>query len=143
LSTKLHIAVDALGNPLRIRLTPGQRHEITQAEALIEGFAAASVIADTAFDADAFRARLEEQGSTAVIPSHPSRSKSIEHDEHLYKERHVVECFIGECFIGECFIGECFIGKMKHFRRIATRYEKTARNFLAMITLAATMIWLR
>jgi transposase len=133
LSTKLHIAVDALGNPLRIRLTPGQRHEITQAEALIEGFAAASVIADTAFDAGAFRARLEEQGSTAVIPSHPSRSKSIEHDEHLYKERHVVECFIGECFIG----------KMKHFRRIATRYEKTARNFLAMITLAATMIWLR
>jgi transposase len=128
LSSKLHIAVDALGNPLRIRLTPGQRHEITQAEALIEGFAAASVIADTAFDADAFRARLEEQGSTAVIPSHPSRSKSIEHDEHLYKERHVAECFIG---------------KVKHFRRIATRYEKTARNFLAMITLAATMIWLR
>ncbi|MCH7711023.1 MAG: transposase, partial [Proteobacteria bacterium] len=58
LSTKLHIAVDALGNPLRIRLTPGQRHEMTQAEALLQGLPVAILIADTAFDADAFRAHL-------------------------------------------------------------------------------------
>jgi transposase len=108
--------VDALGNPLRIRLTPGQRHEITQAEALIEGFSAKSVIGDTAFDADPFRARIAAQGAQAVIPSNRSRSQALAHDRHLYKERHLVECFIN---------------KIKTFRRIATRYEKTARNFLA------------
>lgn len=128
LTTKLHIAVDALGNPLRIRLTPGQRHEMTQAEALIEGLPAAFVIGDMAFDADPFRARIAAQGAEAVIPSNPSRSTRIGHDRHLYKERHLVECFFN---------------KIKNFRRIATRYEKTARNFLAMITLACTMVWLR
>jgi transposase len=128
LSTKLHVAVDALGNPLRVRLTPGQRHEATQARALVEGFATGWVIADTAFDSDDFRAGLAEQGIGTVIPSNKSRSRPIPYDQHLYKERHLVECFIN---------------KVKHFRRIATRYEKTARNFLAMVSLACTMIWLR
>jgi transposase len=121
----LHIAVDALGNPVRLRLTPGQTHEATQAEALIEGFAAEFVIGDTAFDADRFRDAVAAQGGRAVIPSHPARSQAIAHDKHLYKERHLVECFIN---------------KIKQFRRIATRYEKTARNFLAMITIACCMI---
>ncbi len=120
--------MDALGNPLRVRLTPGQRHEATQAEALVEGLAAGWVIADTAFDADPFRARLAEQGTGAVIPANKARSKPIAHDKHLYKERHLVECFIG---------------KIKQFRRIATRYEKAARNFLAMAHLACAMVWLR
>jgi transposase len=113
---------------LRIRLTAGQRHEMTQAEALIDGLPAQFVIADTAFDADAFRARLAANGSPAVIPSNRSRTVPIPHDRELYKERHLVECFIN---------------RIKHFRRIATRYEKTATAFLAMITLAATMTWLR
>jgi transposase len=120
--------VDALGNPLRVRLTAGQRHEATQAGALIDGFPAEHVIADTAFDSDAFRAQLAEGGATAVIPANASRSRPIAHDRHLYKERHLVECFIG---------------KIKHYRRIATRYEKTARNFLAVITIACAMVWLR
>ena len=128
MSTKLHVAVDALGNPLRVRLTPGQRHEATQAPALVEGFATGWVIADTAFDSDDFRAGLAGRGIGTVIPSNKSRSRPIPHDQHLYKERHLVECFIN---------------KVKHFRRIATRYEKTARNFLAMVSLACTMIWLR
>lgn len=101
---------------------------MTQAEALIEGLPAAFVIGDTAYDADAFRARLKAQGSTAVIPSNPSRSQAVAHDKHLYKERHLVETFFA---------------KIKQFRRIATRYEKTARNFLAMIALACTMVWLQ
>ncbi len=113
---------------MRVRLTPGQRHEATQAEALLEGFTAAWVIADTAFDADPFRARLAAQGTGAVIPANRSRSKPIAHDRDLYKERHLVECFIG---------------KIKQFRRIATRYEKAARNFLAMVHLACAMVWLR
>jgi transposase len=113
---------------LRIRLTPGQQHEMTQARDLIEGFSAAILIADTAYDADAFRAELAEQGTGAVIPANKSRSQAIAHDADLYKERHLVECFIN---------------KLKQCRRIATRYEKTARNFLAMISLACLMVWLR
>lgn len=128
LSTKLHIAVDALGNPLRILLTPGQRHEMTEAKALITGFSPDFLIADTAYDSDDFRARLAKQGSVAVIPSNPSRAQAIVHDKHLYKERHAIECFIN---------------KIKQFRRIASRYEKTARNFLAMIHFAGLMVWLR
>jgi transposase len=120
--------VDAPGNPLRVLLTPGQRHEATQADALVEGLAAGWVIADTAFDADPFRGRLSEHGAGAVIPSNRSRSKPIAHDKHLYKERHLVECFIN---------------KLKQSRRLATRYEKTARHFLAMIHLACAMVWLR
>ena len=128
LSTKLHIAVDALGNPLRIRLTPGQAHDITQAEALVSGLPAEILIADKAFDADAFRAHLSEHDIRAVIPSNRSRAQAIAHDPELYKERHIVECFIN---------------KIKDFRRIATRYDKTAQAFLSMICIACMMVWLR
>jgi transposase len=109
-------------------LTPGQRHEMTKAKALIADFSPDFLIADSAYDSDDFRARVAKQGSIAVIPSHPSRAQAIAHDKHLYKERHVIECFIN---------------KIKHFRRIASRYEKTARNFLALIHLASLMVWLR
>jgi transposase len=120
--------VDALGNPLRVRLTPGQRHEMTQAEALVDGLPAGWLIADTAFDADGFRRKLSETGTTAVIPSNPSRARAVPCDRALHKERHVVECFFA---------------KLKQFRRVATRYEKTAANFLAMVHLACAMVWLR
>ncbi len=128
MSTKLHIAVDALGNPLRVRLSPGQAHEMTQARPLIEGLPAAMLIGDKAFDGDAFRAHLAERGIIAVIPANRSRALPIPHDLDFYKERHLVECLIN---------------KIKHFRRIATRYDKTARAFLAMIHLACAMVWLR
>ena len=124
----MHIAVDALGNPLRVLLTPGQSHELTQAQALIAGLPAEIIIADKAFDADAFRAHLASRHIAAVIPSNRSRAQTVPHDPELYKERHVVECFIN---------------KIKHFRRIATRYEKTAYTYLSMICIAAMMIWLR
>ena len=101
---------------------------MTRAQALIRGLPAGWLIADTAFDADQFRRALAEVGTAAVIPSNPSRARAVPHDPDLYKERHVVECFFA---------------KIKQFRRIATRYEKTATNFLAMIHLAATMVWLR
>jgi transposase len=120
--------VDALGNPLRILLTPGHRHEMTRAAALVDGLPAGWLIADTAYDADGFRRGLAEAGTAPVIPSNPARARVVPHDRDLYKERHVVECFFA---------------KLKQFRRIATRHEKTARNFLAMVHLAAAMIWLR
>jgi transposase len=122
------LAVRGLGLPVRCLLTAGQRHDITQAKALIEGLPAEWILGDTAFDADHFRAEIKAINAQAVIPSHPSRAKKLPIDTHIYKERHLVEC--------------CF-NKLKHFRRVATRYEKTARNFLAIITVAAIVLWLR
>ena len=127
-STKLHIAVDGLGNPLRITLTPGQCHEITQAKALIEGFGAEFVIGDTAFDADDFRACVAQQGSTAVIPSHPSRAKRIGYDKDLYKERHAVECFIN---------------KIKHYRRVFSRFERLSKDYLGFLSFLSALVSLR
>src|SRR5262245_17988441 len=128
LTSKIHLAVRGLGLPVRYLLTAGQRNDITQAKALIDGLPAEWVLADTAFDADHFRADVKAINAQAVIPSHPSRAQKLPLDIDVYKERHLVEC--------------CF-NKLKHFRRIATRYEKTARNFLAIITVAAIVLWLR
>jgi transposase len=122
------LTVRGLGLPVRCLLTAGQRNDITQAKALIDGLPAQWVLGDTAFDADHFRNDIKAANAQAVIPSHPSRALKLPFDKDLYKERHLVECCIN---------------KLKHFRRIATRYEKTARNFLAMITLAAIVLWLR
>jgi len=128
LTSKIHLAVRGLGLPVRCLLTAGQRHDITQAKALIDGLPAEWVLGDTAFDADHFRADIKAINAEAVIPSSPSRSLKLPLDEDIYKERHLVEC--------------CF-NKLKHFRRVATRYDKTARNFLAIIIVAAVVLWLR
>ncbi len=94
----------------------------------MEGQPADIVMADTACDADHFRDRIEKAGAVAVISNNPSRSTKRPFDKELYKERHLIEC--------------CF-SKLKQFRRVATRYEKTARNFNAIVTIAATILWLR
>ena len=116
------MAVRGLGCPVRITLTAGQRGDCPQAYGLIEGLPAEVVIADAAYDADPLRQAI------AVIPNNPSRARKHRLDKHLYAQRHLIEC--------------CF-AKLKHFRRVATRYEKTARNYLAVVTLAATLLWLR
>ena len=120
--------VDALGNPLRFRLTPGQAHDLAGADALLPQMTANLLIADRAFDADRrVLDRLAAAGKSAVIPPRPNRVTPREFDRELYKERHLIENFF------------C---KLKQFRAIATRYDKTARNFLAAIHLAAATIWL-
>ena len=86
------------------------------------------VLADAAYDADHFRALIAAAGAVAVIPDDPSRAAKPPLDRHLYEARHLVEC--------------CF-SKLEQFRRAATRHEKTARDFLAVVTLAATILWLR
>jgi transposase len=120
--------VDALGNPVRFILTAGQVHDIRQATDLISGFSFENLLADMGYDSDAFRAQIAEAGAQAVIPSSRARSQSIHYDKHLYGERNLVERFIN---------------KVKHFRRIATRYEKTALSFASMLFLVGAMIWLR
>ena len=94
-STKIHLGVDALSNPLRFKLTGGQRHDITQADALIDGYESEYVIADMSYDADRFRQTISDSGAEPVIPSRSSRKEPYSYDKHLYKERHLVECFIG------------------------------------------------
>ena len=122
------MAVRGLGCPVRFHLTAGQRGDAPQALALIEDMAAEVVMADTAYDSDQIRKAVAEKGALAVIPNNPSRAKKHPLDEHLYAQRHLVEC--------------CF-SRLKQFRRVATRFEKTARNYLAVVTLAAIILWLR
>ena len=128
LSTKIHALVDALGNPLAFLLTGGQAHDLAGADALLPHMAAGRLIADKAFDADArVLEPLAQAGKSAVIPPRPNRVTPREFDRHLYKERHLIENFF------------C---KLKQFRAIAARYDKTGRNFLAVIHLATAIIWL-
>jgi transposase len=122
------MAVRGLGCPVRFHLTAGQRGDAPQALPLIEGLPAQVVMADTAYDGDAIRKAIADKGALAVIPNNPSRSRKHPLDEHLYAQRHLVEC--------------CF-SRLKQFRRVATRFEKTARNYLAVVTLAAIILWLR
>jgi transposase len=109
-------------------LTGGQRGDCPQAYALIEGLAAKVVMADAAYDADPLRKQIAAKGALAVIPNNPSRAIKYPLDKHLYAQRHLIEC--------------CF-SKLKQFRRVATRFEKTSRNYLAIVTLAAIVLWLR
>ena len=117
-----------LGCPVRLILTAGQRGDCPQAYSLIEGLAAEVVLADAAYDADPLRQAIAEKGAVAVIPNNPSRARKYPLDKHLYAQRHLIECCIS---------------KLKQFRRVATRFEKTARNYLAVVTVAAIVLWLR
>jgi transposase len=127
-STKIHINVDALGNPLRFRLTAGQRHDITQAKALIADYEFERLIADRSYDAEDFLQVLAEKAAEAVIPPRSNRKQTRDYDRHLYKERHLVECFIN---------------KIKHYRHIFARFDKLDQRYLGFLSFAATLIWLR
>jgi transposase len=120
--------VRGLGCPVGFLLTAGQKGDAPQADALIKELPADVVMADTAYDSDRLRKVIADKGAQAVIPNNPSRARKYPIDKQLYAQRHLIEC--------------CF-SKLKQFRRIATRYEKTARNYRAMIAIAATILWLR
>jgi transposase len=122
LSTKIHALVDALGNPLDFILTPGQAHDLEGADALLPDMAADTLLADKAFDADERVIEpLLARGKSIVIPSKSNRKVQRDFDRDAYKARHLIENFF------------C---KLKQYRAIATRYDKTARTFLAAIHLA-------
>ncbi len=127
-STKIHLTTDALGNAIRFILTGGQRNDITQAEALIDNLFPGYVIADKGYDADHFVLLVRKANAEAVIPSKVNRKIQRAIDTELYKERHLIECCIG---------------KLKHFRRVFSRFDKLAKNYLSFVQFASTIIWLR
>ena len=122
------MSVDALGNPLLFKLTAGQAHDITQAESLLLSAPIEYVIADKGYDAETFVQVIRERGAVPVIPPRSNRKMPREYDAHLYKERHLVECFIN---------------KIKHYRRIFSRYDKLAVTYLGFLHFVSTLIWLR
>ena len=113
---------------MRFRLTAGQASDIGQGPALIQDFACDFVIADKGYDSDAFVAQIQAQGATAVIPPRANRKVPRESDKHWDRERHLVECCIN---------------KLKHFRRVFSRFEKFAKNYLSFVYFASPLIWLR
>jgi len=125
LTTKIVALVDALGNLFDFLLLPGQAHDMKGVAPLIEGVAFGALLADKAFDADWLLAELEKRGATAIIPPKANRKTKRTHDEHAYKWRHLIENFFA---------------KIKEFRGIATRYEKTISSYAANWHLAATLI---
>ena len=127
MTTKIHALVDALGNPANLMLTAGQFHDLTCAEALIENADPDALIGDKAYDADPLVGHLTERQITPVIPPKANRKTKRECDFALYRERNLIERFFN---------------KIKHFRAIATRYDKLARNSLAAVQLVSAIILL-
>ena len=127
MTTKIHALVDALGNPANLMLTAGQIHDLACAQALIENADPHALIGDKAYDADALLERLTEREIASVIPPKANRKTKRECDFVLYRERNLIERFFN---------------KIKHFRAIATRYDKLARNFLAAVHLVSAVILL-
>ena len=127
-STKIHITVDALGNPLRLRLTAGQRNDIIMAHDLTVDLNFDYLIADRGYDAGDFIDELLEIGTKPVIPPKKNAKNPREYDEWLYRERHLIECFIN---------------KIKHFRRVFSRFDKLANRYLGFLQFVSALIWLR
>ena len=128
MSTKIHALVDALGNPTAFVLSGGQAHDLIGADHLLPEMKAKLLIADKAFDADErVIILLANKNKAVVIPPKANRKVTRTYDRDIYKARHLIENFFA---------------KLKQFRAIATRYDKTARNFLAGVHLTASAIWL-
>jgi len=121
--------VDALGNPLRFELTGGQSHDCVTGYELLQSIdlTGSNVLADRAYDTNAIIDLLHEQQANPVIPSKITRRVQRPCDWWLYKERHAVECFFN---------------KIKHYRRIATRFDKLACTYKAFLSLVSIFVWL-
>jgi len=126
-STKLHAIVDTKGRPFYITLTPGERHEMTKAEELFVHANGKAFIGDTAYDSEPLAKQVRAKGMKFVVCSHPTRKRKRRIDRKLYKKRYRVEV--------------CF-HDLKRFRAIATRYDKTACSYLALLHVACLWLWL-
>ena len=129
LTTKIHALVDANGLPVSLKLTEGQAHDGRSAADMLDTVGPGQILlADRAYDSDALRTTMTERGAWANVKPMPNRVNVPAFSSFLYRYRNLVERFFN---------------KLKHFRAIATRYEKHAANYLALIKLATTRIWLR
>jgi transposase len=129
LTTKLHAVVDANGNPITLKLTEGQAHDGRSADDMLDSVGKGqTLLADRAYDSDALRDTLAERGAKANIKPMPNRVNIPKFNKRLYRKRNLIERFFN---------------KLKHFRAIATRYEKHDANFMALVKLASARIWMR
>ncbi len=127
-STKLHVLVDGLGNPLRIRLTAGQCHDSPHAAALLDGLTFERVIADRGYAGQPVINVVLARGAEVVIPPHQRANHQRDYDRWWERERHVVEGFFS---------------KIKHFRRVFSRFDKLAHRYLGFVQFTSVLIWLR
>lgn len=127
-TTKVHVVVDGLGNPLRLHVTAGHHHDSPHAARLLEGLTFERVIADRGYAGQAVIDLVLEQGAEGVIPPHQRSKQPRDFDRWWYRERHVVECFFN---------------KIKHFRRVFSRFDKLAHRYLGFVQLTSVLIWLR
>ncbi len=129
LTTKIHVLVDANGLPIRLKLTEGQAHDGRSAADLVATLEAGQILlADRAYDSDALRQSLATQGAWANVKPISRRKEKPAFSAFLYRYRNLVERFFS---------------KLKHFRAIATRFEKHDANYLALVKLASAKIWMR
>lgn len=128
MSAKIRAATEALGLPIRLIGTPGQRNDIALAHDLVDGIEADAMFADKGYDAAHLVARIAETGMEVIIPPKRNRKVQRPYDAELYKERNRIERFFN---------------KLKQFRRVATRYDKLLANFMGFVKLAAIAIWLK
>ena len=127
-TSKIHVLVDALGNPLRIILTAGQKSDVVQGKSLLSGDKLEQVIGDKVYDSDDLVNYIEENRAIAVIPPRSNRLNKRDYDSHIYQERHLVECFFN---------------KLKYYRRVFSRFDKTDECYLGFVSFASALIWLR
>ena len=129
LTTKIHALVDANGLPITLKLTAGQAHDGRSAADMLDAIGEDQVLlADRAYDSDALRKSLADRGAWANIKPMPNRKNIPAFSAFLYRYRNLVERFFS---------------KLKHFRAVATRYEKHDANYLSLVILASTKIWMR
>ena len=124
-STKLHISVDDKGLPVEILVGPGQEHDVTRAKELLSAHEPEAVIADKGYDSDDLVKDVEDRGAEAVIPPRSNRKTHRKYNKKLYKKRNLVERFMN---------------RIKHYRRIATRYDKTERNYQGFVHIVSTLV---
>ena len=129
-TTKIHAVVDGLGNPLYIKLSAGQIHDSTQAIKILSQLSIkdSNILADKAYGTKEVREYIRKRGAECVIPPKSNAVNKWECDYHIYKERHLVECFFN---------------KLKQFRRIGTRYDKLASTFINFIYIGCIMILIK
>lgn len=127
-STKIHAKVDSLGLPLEVCLSPGQNSDINMAEKLVASEFCEYLLADKGYDSNEFREMITQLGATPVIPGKKNRIEPIQYDTVIYQERNIVERFFN---------------RIKQFRRIATRYDKTSIMYLGALMLVCIWLWLK